>query len=976
MRNAKRRMIVLATATTGVVLSARNALATKTWTGGTSATNTWTDATNWGGVAPVPGSDDLIFAGTNNTSTSNNFDPSSIFKGITFDPTANSFTLGGAGLHLGVQATGTGLSAGTASSSDIVNNSTNPQTISLGVTFDQGRHAVTTATTGLTLNGAVTRATGSTVAFASGGGTIDVTGSGLTNDTSDNGGILGGWATIGGNFAALDVNNVDVTKHNNIVAYTGYTDYAGGGTIASAASNNARIPTSGAAITTTAGTTNINTLLFAGTTAAQTVTVGAGNTLVLGQNGGIFNTSSSGGTVRALTVALGTLTAGDGVNPANITLSSTATTDAQRIAGVATITSAITDNATVNSTAPAQVSVTVAGGYVTMNAANTFSGNTYILSGRVSQAVTSTFGTGSVFIYPGGQVNTTSAFATTPFFIAGNGTPEQGGLGALRLFGTTTPATISSTITLMGNAAIVATNASTPFITGKITGNGGLTIGHGNGSQGGGVISIGPASGTATPNDYTGDTTISGPTGGTATTVVSTLKINTNSTAVSNNNNLMPHGAAAGNLILDAAVPPSGTVRSANFDLNGTTQTINGLSSTATAPGNNFITSSTAGGLLVLGDNNASATYNGIIMDAVAGGLGLSKIGNGTQTLGGVNTYSGNTTVSAGTLAVASTGALPSSTNVTDNANVALNNASQTFATLNGTGGMTLNSTALSINNGGSLSGAIVDGATAGSVTIAGGTMVLAGANTYSGNTTVNSGATLNVTGSLASTNNVTANGPVNFGVMGSTAASTQQLTSLTIAPNITASITLSNDASKPKTLQPATLTFQDTTTSKLDISNNILISQGTVQQAEALVTNTDPNHPVVTSDSTLALGYKDAGSGNYEIRATLLGDSDLDGKVNVADLANLAGNFGKTAGQFWLNGDFDYNGNVNVADLADLAGNFGKQLGVGSDAGGGSAAASAAVVAGVAAVPEPGSFGVIGVSGAALLLRRRRRNS
>jgi hypothetical protein len=66
---------------------------------------------------------------------------------------------------------------------------------------------------------------------------------------------------------------------------------------------------------------------------------------------------------------------------------------------------------------------------------------------------------------------------------------------------------------------------------------------------------------------------------------------------------------------------------------------------------------------------------------------------------------------------------------------------------------------------------------------------------------------------------------------------------------------------------------------------------------------------------------------------------------VNVADLANLAGNFGVTTGATWLNGDFDYNGNVNVADLADLAGNFGNSL---SSIG----AAAAATVA----VPEPQS--------------------
>jgi beta-galactosidase len=58
-----------------------------------------------------------------------------------------------------------------------------------------------------------------------------------------------------------------------------------------------------------------------------------------------------------------------------------------------------------------------------------------------------------------------------------------------------------------------------------------------------------------------------------------------------------------------------------------------------------------------------------------------------------------------------------------------------------------------------------------------------------------------------------------------------------------------------------------------------------------------------------------------------LLGDTNSDGTVNVADLANLAGNFGVTSGAGWLQGDFDYNGTVNVADLADLAGNFGVTL-------------------------------------------------
>src|SRR5439155_1244080 len=91
MQRMKRRGPALVAATAGVLLSASAAHATKTWTGDTSATNLWTDATNWaGGAAPVSGVDDLVFAGTNNVSTSNTFGSSSVFKGVTFDRTATS----------------------------------------------------------------------------------------------------------------------------------------------------------------------------------------------------------------------------------------------------------------------------------------------------------------------------------------------------------------------------------------------------------------------------------------------------------------------------------------------------------------------------------------------------------------------------------------------------------------------------------------------------------------------------------------------------------------------------------------------------------------------------------------------------------------------------------------------------------------------------------------------------------------------
>jgi beta-glucanase (GH16 family) len=56
-----------------------------------------------------------------------------------------------------------------------------------------------------------------------------------------------------------------------------------------------------------------------------------------------------------------------------------------------------------------------------------------------------------------------------------------------------------------------------------------------------------------------------------------------------------------------------------------------------------------------------------------------------------------------------------------------------------------------------------------------------------------------------------------------------------------------------------------------------------------------------------------------------LLGDTNLDGKVDIADLGNLAGNFGKASGATWAQGDFNGDGKVDIVDLSDLSGNFGK---------------------------------------------------
>jgi hypothetical protein len=181
-----------------------------------------------------------------------------------------------------------------------------------------------------------------------------------------------------------------------------------------------------------------------------------------------------------------------------------------------------------------------------------------------------------------------------------------------------------------------------------------------------------------------------------------------------------------------------------------------------------------------------------------------------------------------------------------------------------------------------------------------------------------------------------------------------------------TASIAMHAMGSGPTILQLDALSFTNgaSTNSTLDLSNNELIVNASTATVRGYITGKN----LITSVSNDALGYVNLGNGQTEVRATLLGDSDLNGIVNVADLANLAGNFGKTSGQEWLQGDFDYNGTVNVADLADLAGNFG-QSAINFDA----SASPASAVSAASTVPEPAGLAIACIGAATALLRRRR---
>jgi fibronectin-binding autotransporter adhesin len=476
----------------------------------------------------------------------------------------------------------------------------------------------------------------------------------------------------------------------------------------------------------------------------------------------------------------------------------------------------------------------------------------------------------------------------------------------------------------------------------------------------------------------------------------------------------------------------SGATNTITVNLNGLTESLASLAQSTIGGGTaKLVLNNTAGTVLTFG-NSTSTNIDGTIADN--GGKGkVVYVGSGTIEIGNTNTFGGgftqdagiintgpartgefgtgpftlNPTGTSGTSADAAAlndlvGAFSVSNAVTINSNSAsavgtLNVATtlETFGSLAGSGIVSLNNAAgTALTTGGNntnttFSGSIIDTSTGltSSVTFAGtGTFTLSGSNTYGGGTAVTKG-TLNL----------------------ATTSAFPAVTNLGIVTG--ASVVATNHGANPVTvLQVNTLANGG----KVDLTNNAmsvqsgLLSSITTQIQTAYSNGTWAGAGGITSSTAAAdtthataLGVivNNDGSGNPIYSATHLfdgtapalndllvkytyyGDTDLDGHVTASDY--IAVDNGFTMGlSGWNNGDFNYDGKINGDDYTLIDNAFNTQSTAGfmaTSAGPAEMIASntaqiAGVAASVSAVPEPTTFGLIGVGAIGLLSRRRRR--
>jgi len=563
----------------------------------------------------------------------------------------------------------------------------------------------------------------------------------------------------------------------------------------------------------------------------------------------------------------------------------------------------------------------------------TLTGNSTYTGGTAVSAGTLQIGNGGTSGNITGNVtdNGTLAFdrsdaVTFAGAISGTGSLAQLGSGTLTLTGNNT---YTGSTTISAGTLQVGNGGTSGSISGPVTDNGTLAFDRSDAVTFSGVISgsgsllqLGSNALTLTANNtYTGGTTIS----------AGTLQLGNGGTSGSITGNVTDNGTLA--FDRSDAVTFGGVI-------SGTGSMVQLGSSTLTLTGNNTYSGSTtiSAGTLQLGNGGTSGSITGNVSDngvlafdrsdsvtfagVIAGAGGVTQIGTGTTILTGSNTYSGGTIITAGTLEAGSASALSQNSEFTVNSILDLHGFNSTIGSLSGTGAVLNNgatAAALAVGNNNAsttFSGVLQDGTSALQLTKSGtGTLILTGANTYSGGTTISAG-TLQIgnggtTGSIVG--NVVDNAALVFDRSGPLAFTGLISGTGTVTQNGTGTLTLggNNTYSGGTSITGGVLSV--TVDGNLGIGG-LSISNG----AELLTTG-----PSFSSAKSIALGI--GGGTLASVTGTTASYSGVisgSGQLSIGDAAN--------AGTIVLSGLNTYSGGTAL-NSGTLVVNSSQALGVGN---------------------------------------------
>lgn len=356
-------------------------------------------------------------------------------------------------------------------------------------------------------------------------------------------------------------------------------------------------------------------------------------------------------------------------------------------------------------------------------------------------------------------VNTSDIFVVNGAGISNNSTNLQTfNVGSSMVFLNSSSASAgSNVVTYNVNGGAISFNDTSTASTANIT----------NGAIGGGDIEFNASSnaGTATilNNAVMNFNDTSSASGSSITnSATGFVTFNTSSTAgtaaIDNSGTLIfSNSATAGNATITTenggTTSFSGTSTGGNarfitnaggtFDMSGLTST--GMTAGSIEGAGDYLLGAKT---LTTGGNNLSTQVDGVISGA---GGGLTKVGTGTLTLTGTNSYTGATTMSGGTLALSGFGSIASSSLVTVNATLDISAITPLFAAIttlagSSSGIVNLGTKGLFITNGSTEFAGVIQGS--GSVEVGGGTQTLTGVNTYTNATQIEASATLALKGS------------------------------------------------------------------------------------------------------------------------------------------------------------------------------------------------------------------------------------